>query len=361
MRLTTGAVVLLSLLTAGAASARTWNINPTGTGDAPTIQAGIDSAAVGDTVMLMSGTYYEHDILVKSGILLRHVNSLTENCIIDAQAQGRVMIFDGVDATTEVKYMTFSRGHAAGTGSDGSGGALYFTNYSAPYLYLCDCEYSSADALGGAIYCEDHSSPYFIWGVLRWNQAGEGGGGAACGSNAYPTFNEIHFTGNRTTGNGGGAHCTGNSTPLFWGCNIFNCVASGSGGGIYAEDGSTPEVEYCNLVFNIEGEGFYAADDLSVPEFHCCDIFGNEAGDWVGRIADQDGTNGNFSMNPLFCDTTVVLPDYSMYVEDCSPCLRENHPYGYYCGRRVGYVHDGCGCGQPTIRATWGSVKSLYR
>lgn len=360
MRLVLAAVLFISLIPAGAASAKTWNIDPFGSGDAPTIQAGMDSAAAGDTVKLATGTYYEHDIQVQSGILFTYLSSLSENCVIDAKGEGRVLIFDGVDATTEVRYMTFRGGHAAGTGSDGSGGALYFTNYSAPTLYLCDCFDNVADAYGGAVYCEDHASPDYVWGTLRGNQAGAGGGGLACASDATPEFNSLLVTGNTTPGNGGGVHCTGNAAPDFWGCNILNCVASGFGGGIYTEAGSVPGVEYCILAFNMDGEGFYAADDQSVPTFHCCDIYGNEGGDWVGRIADQDTTLGDISMNPLFCDTTVVLSDEGMSVEECSPCLYGNHPRDA-CGREVGYVYDGCGCGEATEQTTWGTIKSLYK
>src|SRR5262249_7097110 len=35
--------------------ARTWHIQPNGLGDAPTIQAGLDSAQAGDDVLLASG------------------------------------------------------------------------------------------------------------------------------------------------------------------------------------------------------------------------------------------------------------------------------------------------------------------
>ena len=38
-------------------SAGTWRITSDGTGDAPTIQAGIDSAAAGDTIALANGTF----------------------------------------------------------------------------------------------------------------------------------------------------------------------------------------------------------------------------------------------------------------------------------------------------------------
>ena len=48
-------LMVLFLALAGAANARTWLINATGTGDAPTIQAGVDSAAAADTVLLADG------------------------------------------------------------------------------------------------------------------------------------------------------------------------------------------------------------------------------------------------------------------------------------------------------------------
>jgi len=137
-------------------------------------------------------------------------------------------------------------------------------------------------------------------------------------------------------------------------------MASGLGGGLYSETNSAPIISYCNIVFNMDGEGVYAADDLSVPTIYCTDIYGNEGGDWVGRIEDQDSTVGNFSMDPLFCDTTVVVSNESMKVEACSPCLYGNHPW-YSCGAQIGHVTSGCECGEATEPTTWGTIKSLYR
>lgn len=75
---------VLFLALSPTAFAITWNV-PT---DAPTIQAGIDSASAGDTVLVACGTYYEHDIAMREGITLRSETGLPDCVVIDALPQG---------------------------------------------------------------------------------------------------------------------------------------------------------------------------------------------------------------------------------------------------------------------------------
>jgi hypothetical protein len=65
------AVVAAVLLVPRAGEARTWYVRAGGTGDAPTIQAALDSSVAGDTVLVGPGTYETMAIAMKSGVVLR--------------------------------------------------------------------------------------------------------------------------------------------------------------------------------------------------------------------------------------------------------------------------------------------------
>ena len=58
LRAVLSAVALATFLLASPADSKTWNIQEDGSGDAPTVQAGIDSAAAGDTVLVHPGQGY---------------------------------------------------------------------------------------------------------------------------------------------------------------------------------------------------------------------------------------------------------------------------------------------------------------
>ncbi len=72
-------------------------------GDQPTVQAGIDAALAGDEVIVACGSYFEHDIQMKSGITLRGETGEAECVVIDAQQLGRVMTGDDLDVATVIE------------------------------------------------------------------------------------------------------------------------------------------------------------------------------------------------------------------------------------------------------------------
>jgi len=351
-----GIVALVSLLTAGAALCRTWEIQTDGSGDAPNIQAGIDSAAVGDTVLVHLGTYNEHDIQMKSGIVLISQYWAVESTIVDAGGLGRVLVCDGVDDTAAIVALTLTGGRASGSGLDACGGGIALMNSSAPDLDNCIIKGNTADDTGGGVYCHQ-SSPYMVDCLIAENQATTAGGGLACRAYSSPFVIYGTIRGNTTSNDGAGAFFSDNSSPSFVSCTFLNNSAPGLGGGIYTHLNSTPTFNRCVIAFSFDGEAAYVYDDNCVPEFECSDIYGNEGGDWIGRIASQDNTVGNFSADPLYCDTLSAYLGF----ETCSPCVYGNHPWYDYCTAHIGMGGPACDCGEATEPTTWGAIKSMYR
>ena len=86
------------------------------------------------------------------------------------------------------------------------------------------------------------------------------------------------------------------------------------------------------------GGAVYCDDAISVPDFICCDIYGNVGGDWEDLISDQFGINGNISLNPQF----LKHHKGNYFIESSSPCTPANNecdvligalgPMEYVCG-----------------------------
>lgn len=386
-------VFLLSAMASSPLFARTWDVPF----DCSTIRAGIDSAGAGDTVLVACGTYYEQGIEMKPGVCLRSADGTAGCATIDAGFEGRVFHCSSLDGTTRIEGFTIAHGYATGSEPDMHGSAMYCDGSS---LVIAHCIFTdnTADGEAAGIYCNKHASPTLIDCVFSDNSA-RGGCGMYLGYDCNPTLTDCVFAGN--SAHSGGAmslvwgaypklvHCTfsGNSAedgavidcwacgPTFTNCtfhgNITSSVASGAialykfsapaftGCSFYGNSGPGSVIScniYCDplvkntlIAFNDVGEPVFCYDGSS-PCLHCCDIYGNEGGDWIGCIEDQNGTNGNISGDPLFCD-----PGSGSFWIGCgSPCADAGG-----CGL-IGAWEVGCG---PTrLRsASWSSLKAAYR
>ncbi|HMB69620.1 MAG TPA: hypothetical protein VKU85_09910, partial [bacterium] len=125
--------------------------------DHATIGDALDAAGPGDVVDVACGTYFEHDLELKSGVAVRS-RSRQAGCVtIDAQELGRVAVGSDLEPGTELQGLTLVNGVSPVLLN---GGALHLVASS---LLLSNCElkfnraeaqYFSTGSLGGAIYVE---------------------------------------------------------------------------------------------------------------------------------------------------------------------------------------------------------------
>lgn len=379
---------------AGVATATTIHIPD----DYSTIQGGISAASWGDTVMVSCGTYYEHDIMMKSGIVLRSENGQADCVIIDAQHAygGCVLQCSSIGDQTRVEGLTLTGGNGGNGGAvrcfnssptfsdivfEGNnaswGGGMYCEVSSSPLLEHCIFRGNYA-ATGAGMNCVGGSSPTLVDVTFEWNW-GYMAGGMYC-RDSSPVLTNVMFSNNRAEWMfdypGGGMFCTNSSPVLTF--VTFEGNSAEHGAALYCTNGSSPTLlnvtivsnssvvdhtVYCNdsspvlentiIAFNGAGQAVYCTGNSS-PQLDCCDVYGNAGGDWLGCIAAQYGVNGNISEDPLFCGNLNL--DEPLALQGDSPC---SPGANVECGLVGAW---GVGCEVTPVRdASWGSIKALYR
>ncbi|MBL7032668.1 MAG: T9SS type A sorting domain-containing protein [Candidatus Delongbacteria bacterium] len=332
--------------------------------DLPTIQAGLNIATEGDTVLVASGTYYENIIWpAVNGIKL--IGSGEEVCTIDGDQQGSVIRFEAylngiVDTTTLIQDFTIQNGYAQGFGGYGTGGGIFCQSASPrlehmtlagnlsrfmgggthlensnPRLENVTIRDNSAD-IGGGISCSD-SNPDLAQVMINGNSA-EFGGGIFCW-NSGPTFMDAEVTENSADYRGGGIYCenarpcflnvtiTGNSADSgggiscwYSGPTLMNVTITGNsaevGGGISCTDYSDPTLINC-ILWNDSPQEIDLSSSIILVS--CSDIEGG----WTGEH--------NIDADPLFCDSEN--DDYRLQID--SPCRTD------VCGF-MGYTGETC-------------------
>ena len=208
----------------------------------PTIQAGIDAAATGDTVLVADGHYTgdgNRDIDFKGKAITVRSESGSDYTTINCQYLGRGFYFhQNEDADSYLDGFTIING----AGNDG-GGILCLE--ASPTIRKCSLLYCDAGDEGGGIYCDD-SSPSILGCLISFSHGYLAGGIYLTGSS--PTIEDCVISDNSSSYKCGGIMCEGNSAP-----RLLNCVISGNearlNGGVYCY-GSSPDFTDCIIMEN---------------------------------------------------------------------------------------------------------------
>ena len=323
---------LITVITTVTSSAKTILVPS----DSVTIQAGINGAATGDTVLVADGTYTgvgnrDIDFGGKNIILVSEngPDVTTINCQATWSSRHYGFVFDQQeDSTAVVEGFTIRNGMGVHLyyfmeyeSSVDAGGGIYVDGAS-PTVRNCVLKYNRA-GFGGAIFARD-ADMKIVACVIRDNRAYgcgtvpedgpcqcvPGRGSAIAAINATIRFNQCTIVGNKSYDYGCDCKCPGEYA-------------------VYAEGGS---VAITNSIIAFNQSPWIGCTDSVWVE--CSDVFGNGANDWVNCVSDQSGIAGNISLDPGFC--AIAYDDYHLSIS--SPCLPENNS----CGVQIGALGAGC-------------------
>ncbi|HHE38105.1 MAG TPA: T9SS type A sorting domain-containing protein [Candidatus Cloacimonetes bacterium] len=306
-----------------------------------TIQAGIDAAVNGNTVLVAEGTYFENInftgklITVASNFLIDGDESHIENTIINGSQPintdyGSVVTFMSYEDTTSVLTgFTLTEGLGNDVPGIGTVGGGIFVDSSSPSIISNIITNNSADHIGG-LHCMNDSNPRIINNVIT-NNFGIieiGGLAFAFDSDAYVEGNIIRAnTDLGTLSNGAGGITLNSSSPTFINNIIMDNHADDSAGGIYMCLNSCPVFINCIISGNTTNEigGGLKINNSNITMINTI-MEGNEAVEGAGIYFDQPG-----NVDIQYCDfynggndfggnVQPGLGDYSYVNQYGTPC-----------------------------------------
>lgn len=317
-----------------------------------TIQAAIDDALAGDTVLVAPGEYvFEEPLTFRGKLIALRSEAGSEATTLRANVDHSVVVFeDGETRASLLEGFTIRGGRCGGSDDvDHPGiyrfyvcslGGIVCKDASSPTILRCTITGSE----GSAIVVDDLSAPLVKFCEFSHN------GSAGIFIRAWSRNEELdpppHFIGCTIQDNNRVGMCCWKSTALF-----EDCVFARNGyHGVYCAQESDVTLSHCTVAMNhsqntVAGVRAYKAKLLTID--HCI-IWGNMGGSILTDIQSartvrytntDDSTalpgTGNTNLDPLFCgwgdrDAAAVastealaalLESYSFALHESSPCL----------------------------------------
>ena len=345
-------VILISLLTSASATAGTIIHVPA---DQPTIQAGINAASNGDTVLVAPGTYKENVNFLGKAITVKS-SSGAQITVIDGGQNGAVVTFASGETNASllqgftVQNGNYTSGVGEGGGISVEGASPTIMNNRITNNKACEgngigvgfgSPIIQANIItnntnagcggigGGGIGLRGASSAHIVGNTIANNSADSYGGGIALWSaNAVLIKNNV-ISGNTAGSNGGGISMFNDTSSVVIVQNVIDKDRAPTGNGVYwsnppstlvsntitdsplSSGGSTVwadgfgyPVKIVNNIIVAFGGAINAFTcnyvDFPAQAFTFNDAFSTSGAAYGGMCTDQTGKNGNISANPEF-------------------------------------------------------------
>jgi len=304
--------------------------------DQPAIQAGIDAAVDGDTVLVSPGTYPEVIDFLGKAITVQ--GGGVASTVIDATALGDSVVKfvsgETLGSVLEQFTITGGSGNTSGLGAGVAGGGILCVG-SSPTLRDLIIEGNTASH-GAGVQTFSFSSPALERCTIRSNVATPDGGGFYARDSCDATLVECEIIDNIASTWGGAAYVS-SSSPEFTRCILARNSAP-KGSAVIAQATSDPVFDRCTITANVGSQSgaFFLIDAQSDPPFPVLsssivyanfpgEITINGAGNVLASFSDVAGGwpgAGNINANPIFQDPaggdyTLILP---------SPCIDSGNP-----------------------------------
>ncbi len=334
--------------------------------DQPTIQAAINVAVTGDTVLVAPGTFKENINFMGKAITVTSSGGAKATTIDGGLAASVVTFSSGETTASVLSGFTITNGKASF-----GGGGIEISSSSPTILknvikknQACDgdgIEVSfgspvirgnqivgniqsgcSGGTGGGGIEIGGAASAQVVGNLIANNNAGDGigGGGISLFAAGTPTIMNNIFMGNTNVTTGGAISMynlsdaivvqnlfiknsspqggavyylvpSGANGPTLVNNTFFdNNATTGMGSAVYANDFDVPSHLYNNIVDEVSGQTAVYCGSLNsstIPVFFNNDVVASGGTNYGGICSDQSGSNGNISADPLFVKAPTNL------------------------------------------------------
>lgn len=284
-------------------------IRPDGTGDYPTIQAAVEAASPGDSILLADGVFAgsgNRDIdLSDRQVVIASASGVPEHCIVDCggsyeEQHHGFLCLSNVDSSTVLGGFTIRGAYAKST-----------YNWS-----------------GGGILC-DGTSPTVNGMRFVNNMAAHNGGAICCTNGSQTVIEECHFAQNQMDGGKGSGVASLNAQV-----RVVNCeFVSNDDSAVYSGPGSADSLLNCRFHENWAEYGAGVRAEHTALAMNGCEFIANVATHNGGGIRAAGNTTAIDVTDTYFQGNFAEFGGGGLELLECAGSIvncdfRQNFTYG---------------------------------